>query len=731
MYYTDLTDAKRILQFIGNASKPNLDLQSGLKMAQEAYEKSLRLDDAGLIARTLSKLSEIYEALGDFDQSVHYIKEAIGYFQVLGDEYKLATCKFQLADIYYRGENYYLSLIYLLETLEIYNKTQDFYNLARVQKSLGGIYEYFGDDRNAVMAYEKSVDAAKKAEEQDLESDAYNSLSGIYLKLNEVDKADALVGKAFQMKQDSGDKRGLAFSIFGKANVYAKKGQLGRAKDAYQEAIRIHREKGEQMGLGLCYFHLGEMYFEAGEFDEAIKALKGAINFASLYNLLLIKSRSNNLLYKIYKQQGDLKNALLHIEEFMTEREEMLGSQTRKVIESYDAITTMERLQWDAENQREKAEIMEKKRKAEQASKMKQDFLSTMSHEIRTPLNAVTTITSLLQDNPRVDQIGLLKSLSFSTNNLLRIINDILDFNKLDVGKLKLQLMPIAFRPLMENIQMTYGSLAQEKGVEFELTVDDEVHSHYELDETRVSQVLGNLVSNAIKFTDRGRVDLRIHFLGHDDDFDVLHFEVEDTGIGIGEDFLPEIFDSFTQPKFHKSKLYGGSGLGLAIVKKILELHQSDVKVESDEGKGSKFFFDLKLKKCQSPDDRVEVRKKALMDKTVLLAEDNMVNAMVSIKLLKNWGLTTMHASNGEEAIQLAKSRFFDCILMDIHMPNVDGIEATKAIREAEGPNKSSPIFALTADVMAGQSSDFIGLFNGFLLKPIEQEKLYAALARV
>lgn len=731
MYYTDLSDAKRVLQFIGNASKPNQDLHSVLEMAQQAYEKSLNLDDAGLIARSLFKLSEIYESLGETDQSIHYLKEAIGYYKVIGDDYKIATSKFQLAEIYLKGENFYLSLVYLLDCLAIYNKSEDYYNVARVQKSLGNIYEYFGDVQNAIIAYEKSVSAAKRAGEPDLESDAYNPLSGIYLNLDQLDKAESIIERSFQMKQASGDVTGLAFALYGKGKVYAKKQQMDRAKEAFQEAIRLHREKGNQLGLGMCFHKMGVMYYEAGQMDEAIKALKGAINFAGLYKLISIKSKSNNLLYRIYKQQGMLDKALTHIEDYVVERDAIIGEQTQKVIESYDAIATIERLEWDAENQKEKAEILEKQRKAEQASKMKQDFLSTMSHEIRTPLNAVTTITSLLQDNPRVDQIGLLRSLNFSTNNLLRIINDILDFNKLDVGKLQLQRFPVDFRTLMSNIRNTYGNTAEEKGVVFDLMIDEAVYDHYLLDETRISQILGNLVSNAIKFTDRGSVVLRITCKESNPDYDRLFFEIEDTGIGISKEFLPEIFDSFTQPKFHKSKRYGGSGLGLAIVKKLLELKGSEVFVESVEGKGSRFYFELKLEKSEPLINKVEQRKKALMDKTVLLAEDNMVNAMVSMRLLSNWGLTTIHASNGDEAVQIAQMQTFDCILMDIHMPELDGIEAARIIRNSENPNQDVPIYALTADVMAGQGSDFSRMFTGFLLKPIEQDKLYNALAKV
>lgn len=729
MYYTELADAEKVLKMLKRACGSNLDLLTSLNIAFKAYEASLKLDDAGLIGRSLLCMSASHDALGEIDKAIHYLKEAVGYFKILGDDFVLTDAKFRLADIYFRTENFYLSLIYSLECIEAYSRREDYINLSRTQRFLGSIYEYFGDISNAIMAYEKSIAAAKKRSDRDLEADVYNQLSGVYLNLNELEKAEELVEKAFLFKQVSGDKKGLAFSLYGKGKVYTRKKQLHRAKDAFNESIRLHREIGEFFGLGMCYFKLGVLHYEMGQTDEAITALKGAHNFAGMYNLTIVKSKCNNLLYKLFKQKGDLQNALFYIEEFLHDREEILGGQTQKVIDSYSAITAMERMKWDAETQREKADMLEKKRKAEQASKMKQDFLSTMSHEIRTPLNAVTTITSLLEDNPRVDQVGLIKSLSFSSNNLLRIINDILDFNKLDVGKLQLRFAPVDFRALIENIKMTYGNLADEKGIDFDLEIDEDVAEYYALDETRITQILGNLLSNAIKFTNRGRVKLKVEITAEGDNTDQLKFSVIDSGIGISPEFLPEIFDSFTQPKDHRSKIYGGSGLGLAIVKKLLELHHAEMEVSSEVGVGSIFSFTLDLAHAETLAMQAEAAMKQLMDKKVLIAEDNMVNAMVSIRLLNKWGLRSVHASNGEEAVQIAESQVFDCILMDIHMPTMDGIKAAELIRNTENPNAKTPIYALTADVMVGNEKEIEGLFNGVLLKPIEQDKLYSVLA--
>ncbi len=730
MYSTDLQQAKKVFELLTNANRDFDDPCEGVKYAKKAVLLSIKLDDAGLLAKSKTGLSRQFMKSGETSKAIIVGREVIGTYQILGDDKGLAISKYHVAGIYLESDNYHLGLIYLLDCLEMFKRLGDFHSQAKVQKSLGTAYEFFGDDRNAVVAYERSIDAARKIGDVVLETDAYNPLSGIYLNRGKLDKAEELIERSMRMKHSAGDMRGMAFALYGKAKVYTKKELYPQAKEAYLESIRLHRENGELKGLGMCYHKLGVMHYDTGEFDEAIEALRGALNFASFNNLIAIKSKSNFLLYEIYKQRGDLPTALGFIEAYMKEKETLIDSQTQKVINSYESIATMERMQKEAEMQREKAEIIEKKNKAEQASKVKQDFLSTMSHEIRTPLNAVTTITSFLQETAREDQVNLLESLQFSSNNLLRIINDILDFNKLDAGKLRLDLSSTSLGSLLENIRGTYLSLAKEKGIELYLEMDKKLSSHYLLDETRLTQVMGNLVSNAIKFTDEGGVTMRVELVSNSEIKDKILFSVADTGSGVPEDFINQLFESFSQPQFHKTKKHGGSGLGLAIVKKIVELYDGEVLVESKVGEGSKFFFEIALTPTNEQDKKIELVRQALINKTVLLAEDNMINAMVSLKLLGKWGLNSKHATNGEEVVQLAESQAYDCILMDIHMPQMDGFEAAQRIRTTSNPNQNTPIFALTADVMAGQES-FSKLFNGFLLKPIEQDKLYAALSSV
>ncbi len=729
-YQTDLDRANNVRSILAEAYQCRVnDLQRSVSLAKQALKLSIELDETALIADCKSKLSLFHMILGEYVKSMRLGNEAIGLYQVMGDEKGLADSKYNIAGIYYKTDNFHLGLIYLIDCLDIYRRLDDYHNQARVQKSLGTIYEYFGDERSAILAYEQAIEAAQKVSDLNLESNAYNPLSGIYLNQNNVERASELIDRSIQMKKQTDDTRGLAFALYGKAKVYVKLKQYDLAEQTFLESEAIHKEMGEKLGCGMVFHKLGALYLEIENYGRAEQMLTKAISFSDEYNIAIIKFKCNYLMYTLYKKQNEPIKALNYLEIYLQEKEGVINTQTQKVIESYEAITTMERLQKEAQMQREKAEILEKKNRAEQSSRVKQEFLSTMSHEIRTPLNAVITITSLLEERTSGEEVKLIESLKFSANNLLLIINDILDFSKLDLGKVHLDLSQGDFKLLLENICNTYSSMAKEKGIELSLKIDEAIMGFYRMDETKLSQIMGNLVSNAIKFTDEGQVVVKVDLLEELETRDQLRISVEDTGMGIEKSFMEEIFDSFSQPRSFTTKKQGGSGLGLAIVKKLIDLHGSNIEVESVEGKGSRFYFEISLERSEKPQGKALFESNDLVGKSVLIAEDNMINAMVSMKLMKNWGLKATHAKNGLEVIELAQKASYDFILMDIHMPELDGFDAAKRIRDTINPNIATPIYALTADITAHQRKLFEPYFDGFLLKPIVKEKLYRALS--
>lgn len=707
------------------------DLKKSIKLAKKALDISRSTNDIANMGKSLNQLSLYSMIRGEYKQSVSAAKEAIKYFEKLKDERGIADAQYNIAGVYYKTDNYHLGLINLIDSLAIYRKFKDHHNQARTQKSLGTIYEYFGDRKNAIRAYEASIEEARKIKDQDLMANAYNPLSGIYLKQNKVQKAWDIIERSVAIKKASDDVRGLAFALYGRGKVLMELKQWDEAEQEIQKAIDIHKEMGERLGRGMAYCKLGLLYFNTGQFDKARHILEKALQFSNKYKIIFIKFKANHLLYRLYKQENNTIKSLEYLEQYLNEKETVINTQTLKIIENYELITKMETLEKAAQLDKERTRIIENQQRAEHAAVVKQNFLSTMSHEIRTPLNAVITITSLLEERVEADEQQLLDSLKFASNNLLMIINDILDFTKLDTGKVQLQPRACNLILLLTNLSETYQNMAKAKGLQSELVIDDGITNYYELDETKLSQILNNLISNAIKFTEAGKVSIELKRISTHAGYDVLRFSITDTGIGIPEEFFHEMFDSFSQPKSITTRKQGGSGLGLAIVKKLVELHGSQIQFNSVTDKGSQFYFDVKLKRASKLVKAAVIHLNQLQSKVALLADDNMINAMVARKLLSNWGITAEHAVNGLDAIEKARHQVYDFILMDIHMPEMNGFDATFHIRNSHCLNNTTPIFALTADITAEHHAEYADYFTGFLRKPIEIEKLYEALLGV
>lgn len=705
------------------------DLNLSIELANKALGLSRQINNIHLIGKSLTRLSLFYMIQSEYSRSVSMAEEAIKYFEELGDERGIADARYSIASNYYKTDNYHLGLIYLINCLTTYRKYNDYHNQSRAQKSLGAIYEYFGDQKNAVKSYEGAIEAARMVKDLSLESNAYNPLSGIYLKQNKIKESLDMIERSIAMKNKTGDIRGLAFCYYGLGKIFLKTGQYHLAEQELKKSSGIHENVGEKLGLGMAYHRMGDLYIRMGRLDDARAILNKAIELSVQYNIVIIKFKCDQLLYLINKQEGNTEKALEYLELYLQQKEGVINTQTLQIIENYELITRMESLEKETKAQKEKDEIIKKKELAEQSARLKQDFLSTMSHEIRTPLNAVVTITSLLKDRADEEEQKLLNSLKYASNNLLLIINDILDFTKLDAGKMQLDIHPCNFLTLLENMRCIYENIAVDKGLKLSLEIDKNIAETYELDETKLSQILGNLLGNAIKYTEKGQVNISVRKIRTDETNDYLRFSITDTGVGIPETSFNEIFESFSQPKSITTRKHGGSGLGLAIVKKLVELHNSEIHVNSVVGKGSDFYFDIPVKHAGNAVVKNISQPDRLLNKTVLLAEDNLINAMVARKLLSNWGMQTEHAKNGLEAIAKSEISRFDFILMDIHMPEVNGFDAAKQIKTTPNLNSATPIFALTADITAEHQDEYTGFFAGFLRKPIEIEKLYNTLA--
>ena len=374
----------------------------------------------------------------------------------------------------------------------------------------------------------------------------------------------------------------------------------------------------------------------------------------------------------------------------------------------------------------------------EKLSNSRIEFLSTISHEIRTPLNGVVGLTNvLLLENPRKDQEENLDMLKFSAENLLLLVNNVLDVNKLDSSKSELE--KVGFN-LVELITRAYSSSklrASEKMLDFTLFIDPALEGKLVIsDPTRVTQVLLNLINNAIKFTEKGRISIDVQVLNLSKKKIKVQFSIEDTGIGIAPDNQLIIFEPFMQASDSTTRNYGGTGLGLQIVEKTLKMFGSEINLTSEENVGSKFVFTIDFNYIILEDPRPILSVNTQSDLSslkVLVAEDNAVNSMVINKILKKWNIVPVIVANGLLAVESVENGDFDVVLMDLHMPIMDGYEATACIRSLNDSTKAAiPIIALTASVNEKASRNVReAKMNDYLTKPFNPDHLFAKLKAV
>ncbi len=457
------------------------------------------------------------------------------------------------------------------------------------------------------------------------------------------------------------------------------------------------------------------LFYIGGEVYYALSAMTGlfmVVMILAVYRMYLASSDALRLEYTNEELIQNLTQAGVELE-----------SMNKELTEEIEYVKRMEQ------------ELKQARDRAEEMSQAKGEFLANMSHEIRTPMNGVIGTLQLLADT-RLETVQqeYVDTAHKSAYSLLTILNDILDLSKIEAGKLNIELIPLDLREIVSELITLHTMTAEEKCIQLYADIDDQLPKILIGDPTRIRQILANLVSNALKFTDKGHVKLRISVVSRDNADVDIRFEVEDTGVGIKEEIKDNLFNEFTQADGSTTRKYGGTGLGLAIVKQLVEMMHGQFGVDSVPDEGSTFWFRLPLEIsseqsiAQPHDEELELKGK--LSGHVLLVEDNPINQMIAQKMLEKIGLESTLAGDGQEALDRLEQGNYDVVLMDCQMPVMDGFEATRQIRKQDSLQQL-PVIAMTANVMEGDREKCLEAgMNDYIGKPVVEANLKKTLAR-
>ncbi len=495
---------------------------------------------------------------------------------------------------------------------------------------------------------------------------------------------------------------------------------IGRNPLDFSPKIQMHNELSETL---LSHYFIKAKEGGSVSFEWVYQTLRNELFYAKVsLNITEINNKGNIVaIVRDITQEKLQKIELQNLNVELEEKQEELSQQN-------------EELQVQSEELLRQRGVIEKEReKAREASKSKSIFLASMSHEIRTPLNGIIGMLNLLKETPlNNEQSEFVDVIDVSSDSLLNIINDILDYSKIEANQLSIESIPINLRKITEDVLKILEFKAEEKGLILKLKIEDEVPDFFNSDSVRLKQVLINYCNNAIKFTSKGSVSIQISLVEKHLNKTKLKFEVIDTGIGISKENQTKLFKEFSQVDNSVSRKFGGTGLGLAISMKLAALMGGEVGLSSEEGKGSTFWFTANLEELDSIVDQKETEKLQMAEGlSILLVEDNLINQKVAVHTLQKNKHIVDIANNGEEGVEKFRNNNYDLILMDVQMPKMNGYEATIEIRKIEKEKGLNPIkiIAMTANAMKGEKERCLDLgMDDYISKPFKKEDLLRVL---
>lgn len=716
---------------------------------ERALEITLNLNARKNISDTYYNLSSLYEKTGQLDKAIFYAEHSLKIDESLGDLVNLGLSYKKSASLYILQKNYTTAQTHLTQAMELAVQTSSLELKRDVELLFAELYEKKGvfsianehlrrayalnDSLYNIAGIEKTAEIralfdlenielkndyqAEVLELQRIELDSrrhLNIMAGIVLVL----LLGLFVAGIFLYNNSRKHNEKLLSEIAERKKAEAK---ILESQVLFEEAQTLAKVGSWKYDLINAELQWSKETFRIFELEG--RTLDG----------LLDAWRSRCHPEDVSKVENAVYNTINTGEQFYVEHRAVFDDNRTKYIAFIGEVVRNAEGQVIALKGADQDITLQK-----QAEIAKSEFLSSMSHEIRTPINGVIGIANLLtEEQLSPAQREYVNTLKFSAQHLSSIVSDILDFSKIESGKLVFENVPFSLNTVALNVFRLFENTAREKSISLIFTPDPRIKDQLSGDYVRLSQVLSNLLSNAIKFTEKGAVELAYTLKAETENSVQVNFSVKDTGVGIPSRQLEQIFDNFTQADDSTTRKYGGTGLGLTISKKLIELQGGTISVESQVGQGSVFSVDMRFDKYVNipgagARETPPTTPTDLHGLNLLIAEDNKVNMFVLTATLKKWGVHYTVANDGQEAIECLKQGDFDAIIMDIQMPNVDGKEATRAIREfADERKRQIPIIAFTAEASLESHQDYLNSgFNDCITKPFQPEHLNMVLQK-